>query len=166
MLALLGALMASCSPEKMEEVPPAGMRLISAHGVSLHYPEALRLKPEVDEAGVKLYFRKEGGLPLLLVQVYKVDFPPAKALEINLREHRELYARKDWKFTETASSELIAGRQVDGTETVYTVNGVELRQRFFTFKAGRRTVFVMTMCKGSDDGLTRELLGPICASIH
>ena len=152
--------------EQPSDKPQAPMKQASAHGVTFIYASDLTLETEVDDAGTKLYLKNGGRLPSILVQVYTADVTPEKALEVNTRHHRELCVRKDWKFTELPIREEIAGKQSNGTEITFTANDVQFRQRFLTLSVGKRTVFVMTMCKSIDDELARNLLKPIATSMR
>ena len=167
-LQLTAALILGCSPQREEgpEKPPGDVKEASAHGVAFYYPSELTLTTETDDTGTKLKFTNGDGLPSILVQVYNVAVTPEDALEVNVRLHRELYERKGWEFKETPTGGQIARKQCNGTDILFTANEMQFHQRFLTLPVGKRTVFVMTMSKPSDDELTRHFLAPIAASMR
>ena len=160
---LFGCHLQSGEPQAL---PSATLKHASAHDVSIDYSSDLTLETEVDDVSTKLYLKRDARLPSILVQVYTADVTPEKALEINTRHHRELCVRKDWKFSELPIREEIAGKQCNGTEITFTANDVQFRQRFLTLTVGKRTVFVMTMCKSIDDEVARNLFKPIATSMR
>lgn len=166
-LGLLLLIFVSASPAVAAEPKTTSVEHASANGVSFDYPKELTLTTTPDDAGTKLYLKTGDAPPLILVLVYSIGISPSEIMEINARNFREGWAKLNWKYTETPTSQLFNGERYTGKEfKVINRNDIEVDHRIFTLSVNRHTVFIMAQAGVADSGHMRDLLRVVTSSIH